>query len=182
MASGIAAILSGRGISSGMFVAVISHSCIEMIAGILGILKAGAAFIPVDSSIPYSRIDFILETSSCEIALTSSSFDRSSLKYGGVEYLDLAQSLSTSDHRYLDSPMIVNSPTDPSYAIFTRYLLCAYSLSGSTGTPKGVVISHLSLSNFIYPNPNLMQAKPNDRIAQVASPSFDMVPTFSHNF
>jgi acyl-CoA synthetase (AMP-forming)/AMP-acid ligase II len=120
MASDLSAILTDRGISNGMFVAVISHSTIDMISGILGILKAGAAFIPIDSSTPPSRIDFILEAACCEISLTSSTFDRSSLKYDGVEFLDLMQSSSTGDDRYLYSPLFLNSPNDPSYAIFTR--------------------------------------------------------------
>jgi non-ribosomal peptide synthetase component F len=89
-----------------MFVAVISHSTIEMITGILGVLKTGAAFIPIDSSTPPSQIEFILETGSCEIALTSSSFDRSSLRIDGVEHLDLYHSFCVN--RYLYSPVALN--------------------------------------------------------------------------
>lgn len=49
-----------------------------------------------------------------------------------------------------------------------------YQTSGSTGTPKGVVISHYSLGNFIYAKPNLLRVDPLHRVAQLASPSFDM--------
>jgi polyketide synthase PksJ len=121
MASDTAALLTSRGITSGKFVGVIYHSSIEMISAILGVLKAGAAFIPIDSSIPHSRIDFILETSNCEVALVSSSFDISSLKYDGVECLDLIQALAAENHQYVDTPVIMKTE-DPAYAIFTRYV------------------------------------------------------------
>lgn len=119
LASNVASVLQHRGISRGQYVAVISHSSIDMVAGILGTLKAGAAFIPVDSSIPESRIQFILENAKCQIALFGESFDASCLQNGlDLDFLDLRATLQDRSRPFYP-PVIRNE--DPSYAIFTRY-------------------------------------------------------------
>ena len=97
----------------------------RMIIAILGILKSGGAYVPIDPEYPTERIEYILEDTRCK-ALIDESFWRS--------YESLKGECSK------DNPASVISPDDLAYVIYT---------SGTTGNPKGVSISHSNLLNYI---------------------------------
>jgi amino acid adenylation domain-containing protein len=104
------------GAEPGDFVCVMASRSLESIAVILGVMRAGCAYVPVDPDYPQDRINTILEDSGASIVLDPASCD-----------------LSTSA---ADPPTAHRSTNDTAYAVFT---------SGSTGRPKGVEISHSNI-------------------------------------
>lgn len=136
---------------------------LEMIVGLLGILKAGAAYVPLDPDYPSARIDYILSRSETKILITSSQLAGSLPQQQAVVRLDTDWPLIARESRSnLQSAV---SPDNLCYVIFT---------SGSTGKPKGVQICHQSLVNFIWS----MQSEPGlarcDRLVAVTTISFDI--------
>jgi amino acid adenylation domain-containing protein len=106
-----------NGVGSGDFVALSMEPSLDLLIGLLGILKSGAAYVPIDPSLPEQRIQFILEDSRCKARLMDNlPVEPSALRScGGLE------------------PETVRNPDAPAYVIYT---------SGTTGRPKGCVVSH----------------------------------------
>ncbi len=158
----LAAHLIHNGVAKGDIVGLILNRSADIIIGILGVLKCGAAYLPIDHMLPYERIRYMLETSNAKILL------------GHNQHLDLFQSIIAVQD--IHDPLlktydpgntpIKRSVTDLAYCIFT---------SGSTGTPKGVLIEDGSVINLAE---GLSRTVYNDlkaplRIGLVASYSFD---------
>ncbi|QUQ65089.1 non-ribosomal peptide synthetase [Kutzneria sp. CA-103260] len=135
-------------------VALVLPRSLEIIVAQLAVLKAGAAYLPVDPSYPAERIAFMLDDAKPVLVITMPDSDvRSDIVMDGSE-----QSLS-------DEPVTrAVSPTSPAYVIYT---------SGSTGRPKGVVVSHAGLASFSAAEIEHFDVQPGDRVLQFASPSFD---------
>ena len=117
--------LIDKGVGVGDVVAFELSRTSNLIAVTLGILKAGAAYLPVDPDYPQERIDFILSDSDAKLLITESNF------------YDLLINSST------ENPSAAVSPGDLCYCIYT---------SGTTGMPKGVLITHKSVANFVQKN------------------------------
>ncbi|WP_427161139.1 amino acid adenylation domain-containing protein [Aliinostoc sp. HNIBRCY26] len=149
---------------------------LEMIIGLLGILKAGAAYVPIDPNYPPERIQFMLEDSGISILL-SQSFLLNQLPIN-----ELANSLPVIDLDAEDfaeastaNPSLQSTPENLAYVIYT---------SGSTGKPKGVMIEHRGLLNLTLTVAEVLQIQPQSRVLQFASFSFDaslweIAPTLS---
>lgn len=125
--------LRTAGVSSGMLVALCCERSVEMIVGILGILKAGAAYVPLDPSYPGERIAFVLDDSKAQVLVTQGKY-LSTLPDHGARTI-LLDEVSESISRQGSLPE-EGSADDAAYVIYT---------SGSTGKPKAVVISHANL-------------------------------------
>ena len=139
---------------------------LEMIIGLLGILKAGAAYVPIDPDYPKDRIQFILQDSEISVLLTQSFIqEKISLnqltKFCEVIYLDKSNFDSLSSNNLKTK----TKPNNLAYVIYT---------SGSTGRPKGVMIEHLGFTNVTLGIAKKWQVKPQNRLLQIASFSFDM--------
>ena len=134
----------------------------EMLIGILGILKAGAAYLPIDPSYPLERIAFIIKDSGANIVLTQESLE-SNLPSEAltVFYLDDWKNFSSESKR---NPSKIVGPENLAYVIYT---------SGSTGIPKGVMIEHRSLVNFTHWAKEEWSLDENDRVLQFTSLSWD---------
>ncbi|MFZ6009422.1 MAG: amino acid adenylation domain-containing protein [Bacteroidota bacterium] len=120
-------------------IAIMSDRTIEMVAGMIGILKSGAAFVPIDPEYPAERIKRILKAVKPKTLLIDSYrlLDVAAIYDGNLFTLDLQLSeLDTTDGNL----SLSYSATANAYVIFT---------SGSTGTPKGVVVSHDNLMNYL---------------------------------
>ncbi|WP_408030698.1 non-ribosomal peptide synthetase, partial [Tenacibaculum xiamenense] len=113
---------------------------LEMIIGILGIIKSGGAFVPIDPDYPQDRINYILEDTGVKLLITSGEevlIEKEFLNITLIR-LDIEEKLVSS---YPSSSLdVVLSPSNLAYVIYT---------SGSTGSPKGVMIEHLNLLNFL---------------------------------
>ncbi|MDW3194588.1 MAG: amino acid adenylation domain-containing protein [Cytophagales bacterium] len=141
----LAAILREKGVKSNTFVAVLLDRSPDFITSILGILKAGGAFLPIAGDLPEERIQYILDDSQCNIVLSTNQYEPITTDWlNASDDLDRAViNINTLD-LVLDSHAAVengNMPADLAYVIYT---------SGTTGGPKGVMIEHQSLVNYIY--------------------------------
>ncbi|WP_296881155.1 non-ribosomal peptide synthetase [uncultured Methanobrevibacter sp.] len=104
----------------------------DLIAAVLGIVKAGAAFIPIDPNYPKNRIEQILDDSDSKFVITSSEID-----YEGENRIDVDELLKEDDD---SNPQIELTPDNLCFLIYT---------SGSTGKPKGVMITHRGITNYV---------------------------------
>jgi amino acid adenylation domain-containing protein len=134
-ANQLAHYLLKQGIARESLVAVCLERSIELVIVIFGILKAGAAYLPLDTIAPRKRLEFILEDSEAGCLITTSAF-----KQSVVSEFVLDQEQEMLFAQPLHNPAIVSSSTQLIYAMYT---------SGSTGQPKGVLIEHRSVMNLL---------------------------------
>lgn len=134
--NGLARNLRERGVRPNTFVGIMDKPSIELIIGIIAILKAGAAYLPIDPDYPNERINYLLDNCDVKFLLSKKCLFYNALNNCEAVYLD-DEKCFDNDCSNLDK---VNSSSDLSYIIFT---------SGSTGNPKGVMIEHRSLVNQI---------------------------------
>ncbi len=132
----LARILREKGVGRNTIVGLMIEPSLELIIGIMSVLKAGGVYLPIDPDYPDERIQYMLEDSKAEILLIGSNTLKD-YKYKGIT-LSIDDNIFTGDDSNLES---INSVDDMVYVIYT---------SGSTGKPKGVMIEHKSLINFIY--------------------------------
>jgi bacitracin synthase 3 len=135
-ANQLARLLRDKGVKANSIVCIIMENSIETIIGILGILKAGAAYLPIDP-LYYNRIPYILKDCNCDVVLTNKQMDLLSERNKVVIRLD-------DEKSYVDKDSNLNIDTNPqdlAYIIYT---------SGTTGNPKGTMIEHCGLRNYIW--------------------------------
>ena len=146
-------------------VGIMINRSMEMIIGILGIMKAGGAYIPIDPSFPQDRINYMLETSAASVLITNKK-NENSINYKNKITIDL----DNKDIYSLPNTNIenVNDLSDLLYIIFT---------SGSTGKPKGVMQTQKTLVNFAhYCNDYVgyLKQPENQTIVSISTMSFDI--------
>jgi len=134
-----------QGIGPEDIVAVAMPASIEMIVGLLGILKAGAAYLPMDPDYPDQRLSFLLEDSkpACVIATTAAA--QGVPKSGRLLILDSPETVSLLASSRASNPQ-QKERTFPLGLENAAYIIYT---SGSTGAPKGVVVNHRELSNYL---------------------------------
>ena len=159
-ANRIAWTLIEHGIGPGSRVALFLDRCAEMIAAIVGILKTGAAYLPVDPEYPETRIAFMLEDGDPDLVLTMKSFAED-LNHPCVLRLDHPEAYSQREH----NPNLAIDSLTSAYMIYT---------SGSTGRPKSSLNSHRGLSNHIHWLQDRFPLRPEDRVALKTPFSFDV--------
>ncbi|BBA33067.1 linear gramicidin synthase subunit C [Methylocaldum marinum] len=111
----------------------------EMLVALLAVLKAGAAYVPLDPAYPRERLAFMLEDAAVSVLLTQARL-RESLPETSVPVLCLDQAWATMAQRPDSAPVSGVGPENLAYIIYT---------SGSTGKPKGVMIVHQGLINYL---------------------------------
>jgi amino acid adenylation domain-containing protein len=136
---------------------------LEMIIAILGVLKAGAAYLPIDPSAPPERIAFMLQDMRVPIMLSHSSLEEQLPSHASrVIFMDL--DWPQIARRSEDAPVVNVRPQNTAYVIYT---------SGSTGQPKGVMISHESACSLAESHRHMFGVRPGERVLQFARLSFD---------
>ncbi|MBL8524559.1 MAG: amino acid adenylation domain-containing protein, partial [Betaproteobacteria bacterium] len=159
-ANRIANALVARGVGRGQLVGLCVERGIGMVAAQLGILKSGAAYVPLDPAYPLDRISFMVDDAAMPLIVaepaTAAQFGWPAAK---VLLLDDTREASAND------PAVASQPADAAYVIYT---------SGSTGKPKGVIVPHGAVVNFLH----TMRDKPGlaagDRMLAVTTLSFDI--------
>jgi len=160
-ANRLARVLRTKGIGANQLVAVMTDRSPEMMVAIYGIMKAGAAYLPIDPTYPQDRIEYLLLDSQAQIVLTQGHhMDKLPT---GLQALDLqAQSSYAEETSNLERN---GSSRDMAYVIYT---------SGSTGKPKGAIIEHRSAINRIAWMQKAYPIGANDVILQKTPISFDV--------
>ncbi len=153
----VAARLIAQGVRSGDLVPLLADRSPETIAGLLGIVKAGAAYAPVDRSYPVQRQQYIIEQTGSTVVLAATT----SAVIEGHDCTVVADLIATP----LQAPLSKLTPAQAVYVIFT---------SGTTGFPKGVVIEHASLDNLIAWHNREFAVDAQSRLTQVAKIGFDV--------
>ncbi len=152
--------LCQRGAGPGSAVGLLLRPTPDMLVGILGILKAGAAYVPIETTYPGARIAFMLEDSGAEILVTTTADSAALPAEHGAEVVLLDQVMAGP----LAAPPEVDvRPSHPAYVIYT---------SGSTGRPKGVVVRHRNLVYSSWARSETYPAVP-ERFLLLSSYAFD---------
>jgi amino acid adenylation domain-containing protein/non-ribosomal peptide synthase protein (TIGR01720 family) len=158
----LAQVLREKGIQAQTIVAIMSEPSVDMIIGLLGIMKAGGAYLPIDPGYPTERINYILADSSASVLVTTSTLVREGEKAIKYEGETIIPGLD-----YCPSRGEVSSPTPENQLAYVIYT------SGSTGRPKGVMIEHRSIVNTLSWRKNYYRFNPTDVVLQIPSFTFD---------
>ncbi|MDQ6815148.1 MAG: condensation domain-containing protein, partial [Bacteroidota bacterium] len=132
--------LQSKEVQAETLVPICVEQSIEMIVGILGILKAGAAYVPIDPGYPAERIQFLLQDTQAKVVVSNHSCGMKLPGLAGVQIIETDTDAEIIRSQPAANLSITISADYPAYVIYT---------SGSTGKPKGVVIEHSSLINYL---------------------------------
>ncbi|MGB7604732.1 MAG: amino acid adenylation domain-containing protein, partial [Lutisporaceae bacterium] len=154
-------VLRDNGVGTDSIVGIMVERSLEMIIGIMGVLKAGGAYLPIDPEYPQDRIEYMLQDSGAAILLTQSRI-KDKVEFEG-------QIIELEDEKlYQGNVNNIKSnkkPQNLAYVIYT---------SGSTGKPEGVMIEDCSVVNFITGMANNIEFTPEKTILAVTTISFDI--------
>src|SRR5450432_712336 len=159
----LAHFLRNKGVGSNSMVPVCIERSLDLLVGILGILKAGAAYVPLDPEYPEERIRFMLQDISSRILLTSRTIRK---KLPGIEKLE---------HILIDEEWNVisrESATPPKISANGKSLAYVMYTSGSTGKPKGVMIENSNVVSLVR-GVQYVGLTGNEVILSTGSTSFD---------
>ncbi len=162
-AAALAAALRARGVGPETRVGIFVERSVEMLVALLGVLKAGGAYLPLDPAYPADRIAYILEDSGARLVLVQEATWELLPAVDGVEVLALDAPLPTDSG---DAPLSHSpSPENLAYVIYT---------SGSTGRPKGVQLPHRAVVNFLHTMRERPGLSGDDVLLAVTTLSFDI--------
>ncbi|MFF3854133.1 amino acid adenylation domain-containing protein [Micromonospora sp. NPDC002575] len=159
-AAGLAGHLVEAGVRPGDRVAVAVERGADAVTAFLAVLRAGAAYVPVDVAQPTARSRTILRDSGVRLALCQPGAQEH--VPAGVPAVDLAAALAGAADRPAPPPVPV-TVRHPAYVMYT---------SGSTGTPKGVVVPHEAILRLV-PRSNFLSLHPEDVVAHLSNTAFD---------
>ena len=164
-ANRLARVLRARGIGPDDRVAIFLPRSERVYIAMLGVLKAGAAYVPLDAETPMERLRFILDDSNAKCLLTLSGMADTLQNATPVMRLDIEKTLLDGKQaQRLTRAETGATPENLCYVIYT---------SGTTGHPKGVQIEHRNAVHLVHAESPLYGVHPEDRIFQLASPAFD---------
>jgi amino acid adenylation domain-containing protein len=148
-----------NGVTPNSLVGIYLDRSIEMVVAIIGVLKSGAAYVPIDTEYPQERIGYMIENSEAQIVITNNQLP---------SLLSDCKSLNIKD---LQSEPLQTNPSKPT--ITPDQLAYVIYTSGSTGKPKGVMIPHRGLLNLTFSQIEAFNLTPQTTTLQFASIAFD---------
>ncbi len=135
-------IIQGRDVR----IAICLDRSVEMLVAILAVLKAGAAYVPIDTRLPSERIEFMLADSAAAFVLTVVTIREEKFAAQPIKVLCIDESMPVVDEQHTEHLAPETTPESVAYVMYT---------SGSTGAPKGVVVTHANVTHLL----NAMQAR-----------------------
>ncbi|GAC1309322.1 MAG: non-ribosomal peptide synthetase [Mucilaginibacter sp.] len=168
----IAAYLAGQGLGRGAHIGVWWQRGLELHAIILGIVKSGATYVPVDREIPAERVEVILEEVGAAACFSLQELNTECM----MLHVPPAPSKSPPVGETLMSQAFEALPSGEGLGGAPISSDCAYVLytSGSTGKPKGIPISQKQICHLVRAEQTILQIQPGDKVYQGFSVSFDM--------
>jgi len=166
--------LQKLGVGSEVRVGICVERSLDMVVGLLGILKAGAAYVPLDPAYPLERLSFMIEDAQVPVLLTQEKLIKR-----------LPDSLTgTQPDELIQNPIVVcldknwetiaqESQENPTSGVTADNLAYVIYTSGSTGKPKGVQVQHGGLLNLIFWHQQAFSVSSRDRVTQIAGMAFD---------
>ena len=155
--------LRERGVHADELVGICTDRSLEMVVAVLGVLKAGGAYLPLDPALPQARMAYMMEDARPHLLLTQAHLlDR--LPTMEIDHLCLDRDASLFSAWPVDNPPPETEPDHLAYVIYT---------SGSTGNPKGTLIHHRALVNLTLAQQGAFDLQPGKRVLQWASFNFD---------
>jgi len=148
------------GAGSGDVVGILAEPSAEMVAGLIAILRAGGAYLPLDPHYPAERLSFMLEDAGVALLLTHRGLD-GRLPSSGVRRVDL--DLADEGDAAGNLPSGLSFPDSLAYVIYT---------SGSTGRPKGVSVPHRAVARLVL-GTDYVPFDSDERVGQISNVSFD---------
>ncbi|HEU5376898.1 MAG TPA: amino acid adenylation domain-containing protein, partial [Ktedonobacteraceae bacterium] len=168
-ANQLAHILLELGVGPDVGVGIACERSVELVIGLLGILKAGGAFIPLDPSYPAQRLRFMVEDAQLALLLTQEHlaplFSEIPVRLLYLDNLPRRHQNGADKESSSQLPPISPHPQNLAYSIYT---------SGSTGQPKGVLNTHQGIVNRLLWMQQAYQLDPSDCVLQKTSMSFDV--------
>jgi amino acid adenylation domain-containing protein len=163
-ANQVAHMLQGRGVSVGQRVGLFIERSLNMMIGLLGIQKSGAAYVPLDPSYPTERLRFTLEDAQVRVILTQQTL-LTAMPEHQAEVVCLDRDRTILEQLSTNNPDSGVRPDNLVYVIFT---------SGTTGRPKGVQVPHGAVVNLLTFMAKELQMGSSDVFPALASFAFDM--------
>lgn len=161
-ANQLAHFLRKRGVGPGEIVGICVERSAAMVIGILGILKAGGTYLPLDLAYPHERLAFMVEDAQARVLVTQERL-LNQLPQHEAEVLCLDRDWKEIAQESEENPLSETTVEHLAYVIYT---------SGSTGKPKGVAVPHRAVNRLVF-NTNYVNLRPSDRVAQASNSSFD---------
>jgi amino acid adenylation domain-containing protein len=154
--------LRSLGVGAESLVGVMMRRSTEMVAALLGVLKAGAAYVPLDANLPAERLSYMIEDAGVEVLLTGGSLGDVGSAANGVRVVGVeAEEIEGESGEEFEGEV---NGQNIAYVIYT---------SGSTGKPKGVMISHQAVCNTLLWRKRTFSLSEGDRILQNIPFTFD---------
>jgi amino acid adenylation domain-containing protein len=150
----VAGALRARGIGPEDVVGVLLERSLDLPVALLGVLKSGAAYLPLDPAHPDARIAFQVRDAGCRLVLTNGR-DATRVPVTALTLADCSGG----------GAGVTAVPENAAYVIYT---------SGSTGRPKGVVVAHVNAVNYVTTAGRMFAITPGDRVLQFSNPCFDV--------
>ncbi|PYP89204.1 MAG: hypothetical protein DMF61_04355 [Blastocatellia bacterium AA13] len=163
-ANKLAHYLMSLGVGVGGRAAVCLQRSPDLIVTLLGVLKTGAAYVPIDPGYPLVRVARTLEDAQCYIVISQESLIDSLPSQWGIT-VSIDADWQGIEVESTENPRLEPLPDSPAYVLYT---------SGSTGGPKGVSVPHRAISRLVL-NTNYIDLEPDSIVAQCSNASFDAV-------
>jgi amino acid adenylation domain-containing protein len=163
-ANQLARFLQQRGVGPETLVGVLMERSVDMVVAFLAVLKAGGAYVTMDPELPNARLRYMVAEAGVRVLLSRGQ-EAEAIEAPGVELVQLDAQRDQIKQESTEEIASAVELDNLAYVIYT---------SGSTGKPKGVGVSHRALINHNAAVARAYDMRPDDRVLQFASPSFDM--------
>jgi amino acid adenylation domain-containing protein len=165
----LAKYLKTLGVRPDARVAICMERGVEMIVGLLAVLKAGGTYVPLDLEYPQDRLQFMIEDSGPFVLLT-----QHHLRHLFYWMSPSPRVLDVTDHAAAWKDEADSNLSRTAVGLSAGHPACVMYTSGSTGRPKGIEVAHRSIARLVL-NTNYVQFGPDDVIAQTCNASFDVL-------